>query len=199
MLFPPLAYAADAELSNEGLRARISAADGSYTITAQGTESPVIRAGVGAELDHRWIQSGEYPRHEIEDSDFKDALGEGHEVVVRSTGLPDRPDLTYTLRLYRNRPFGEIQVELENNSGRSFEVESIRSVAALGNAILNLQADPGSDRVLSDSFSEDWPPLRIYDLGKAQTACCEPWAASSSTTSGAEPACFLEPSAAIVC
>jgi alpha-galactosidase len=167
MMLAPLAYSADAELGNDVLLARISAEDGSYTITAKGTESPVIRAGLGAELDHRWIKSAEYPRHEIADSEFENALGRGHQVVVRSTGLPDRPDLTYTLRLYKTRPFGEIQVELENNSGRSFEVESIRSVEALGDAILDLHADPGSDRVLSDSFSEDWPPLRIYDLGKA--------------------------------
>ena len=167
LMLVPLAYSADAELGNDALLVRISAADGSYSITAKEAESPVIRAEVGAELDHRWIKSAEYPRHEIADSDFENALGRGHQVVVRSTGLPDRPDLTYTLRLYQSRPLGEIQVELENHCGRSFEVESIRGVEALGDEILNLQADPGSDRVLSDSFSEDWPPLRIYDLGKA--------------------------------
>jgi alpha-galactosidase len=32
---------------------------------------------------------------------------------------------------------------------------------------MNLHASAGADRVLSDSFSEDWPALQIYDLGKA--------------------------------
>jgi hypothetical protein len=166
-MFAPLAHSADTELRTNALVVRISAADGSYAITASGAGSPVLRSGVGAEIDHRWIQSAEYPKHEIADSDFEDSLGRGHQAVVKSTGLADRPDLTYTIRLYQTRPFGEIQVELENRSGRSVEVESIRSVEARGDAILNLQANPSSDRVLSDSFSEDWPPLRIYDLGKA--------------------------------
>jgi hypothetical protein len=38
---------------------------------------------------------------------------------------------------------------------------------AEGKAILDLHANPSSDRVLSDSYSEDWPPLEIFDLGKA--------------------------------
>ena len=167
IVFAPLAYSADTELRNDALLIRISAADGSYAIAAKGADSTVLRAGVAAQVDHRWIQSAEYPKHEIADSDFDDILGRGHQAVVKSTGLRDRPDLTYTIRLYQTRPFGQIQVELENNSGRSIEVESIRSVEAQGNAILNLHASPSSDRVLSDSFSEDWPPLRIYDLGKA--------------------------------
>src|SRR6516162_871015 len=149
IVFAPLAYSADTELRNDALLIRISAADGSYAIAAKGADSTVLRAGVAAQVDHRWIQSAEYPKHEIADSDFDDILGRGHQAVVKSTGLRDRPDLTYTIRLYQTRPFGQIQVELENNSGRSIEVESIRSVEARGDAILNLQANPSSDRVLS--------------------------------------------------
>ncbi len=167
MLFAPSAYCADSELSNDALLARISAADGSYAISAKGAGSPVVSAGVAAEVDHRWIKSAEYPRHEVTEGDFEDALGPGRQAVVRSTGMADRPDLAYTIRVYRNRPFGEIQIELDNHSGRSFEVESIRTLEAAGNAILNLHASASFDRVLPDSFSEDWPPLRIYDLGQA--------------------------------
>jgi len=46
-------------------------------------------------------------------------------------------------------------------------VESVRCLEATGESVLNLGARESSDRVLSDSFSEDWPPLRIYDLGQA--------------------------------
>ena len=157
----------DTELRNAELLVRIDSADGSYSISAKGGVSPTVRAGVGAYVDHHWIKSAEYPKHEIAASDFQDTLGRGRQITVRATGRPDRPDLTYTIRLYEARPFGEIQVQVQNHSGRGVEVQSIRSLEAEGKAILNLDASPLSNRVLSDSYSEDWPPLRIYDLCKA--------------------------------
>jgi len=146
---------------------RLDSADGSYAISTKGVRSPVVRAGIAAEVDHHWIKSAEYPKHEIADSDFEDALGRGRQATVKATGLSDRPDLIYTIRVYAARPFGEIEVQVQNHSGRGVEVQSIRSLEAEGKAILDLQANPSTDRVLSDSYSEDWPPLRIYDLGKA--------------------------------
>ena len=165
--FTLFAYSANTELRNAELMVRIDSADGSYAISTKGVRSPVVRAGIAAEVDHHWIKSAEYPKHEIADSDFEDALGRGRQATVKSTGLPDRPDLIYTIRVYAARPFGEIQVQVQNHSGRGVEVQSIRSLEAEGKAILDLQANPSTDRVLSDSYSEDWPPLRIYDLGKA--------------------------------
>ena len=159
------ANAAETDLRNEGLRVHISA-DGSYAIAA-GNGSPIIRAGIAAEVDHHWIRSAEYPKHDIAESDFDDTLGRGRQATVTSTGLANQPDLIYTIRVYSGKPFGEIQVQVRNRSGRNLEVESLRSVEALGNAILDLHANQSADRVLSDSFSEDWPPLQIYDLGKA--------------------------------
>jgi alpha-galactosidase len=160
------AHADDTELKSAALQVIISSADGSYTILPSGEKSTLIHAGVSAEIDHQWIRSQEYPKHEITSSDFEDTLGRGKQAMVKSSGLPDRPDLTYTIRVYENRPFGEIQVQAENHSARSFEVQSLRIVDSAGKEILNLHGEPGSDRVLSDSFSEDWPSLRIYDLGK---------------------------------
>jgi alpha-galactosidase len=165
--FAPFAYSADAELKNDGLLVSMNSGDGSYTIAARGAASPVIRAGVSAEVDHHWITSAEYPKHEIADSHFEDTLGLGHQATVTSTGLPHRPDLIYTIRVYETQPFGDIQVQVQNHSGQAFEIQSIRSLEATGEDILNLHASPSSDRVLSDSFSEDWPPLQIYDLGKS--------------------------------
>jgi hypothetical protein len=86
---------------------------------------------------------------------------------VVSSGLPDRPVLSYTIRTYDHRPFGDIQVAVQNHTGRTLSVEAIRCAEATGEPILNLQGKESSDRVLSDSFSEDWPPMRIYDLGRA--------------------------------
>ena len=163
----PFAYAAEIELTNAELLIRISSLDGSYTIGMKGTTSPVLRARIAAEVDHKWIYSTDYPKHEIGESFFEDPLGRGHQAIVTSTGLSDRPDLSYTIRVYDNQPFADVQVQIQNHSLRAFEVQSIRSLEAVGGQVLNLHASPGSDRVLSDSFSEDWPPLRIYDLGKA--------------------------------
>jgi len=153
------ARAVETELRNEALRVRITA-DGSYVIVA-GNNSPIIRAGIAAKVDHRWIKSAEYPRHDVVDSDFESALGHGRQAKVTFTGLANQPDLVYTIRIFSSRPFGEIRVEVQNHSGRTFEVQSLRSVDALGNAILDLHASEAADRVLSDSFSEDWPPLQI--------------------------------------
>ena len=157
--------AAETELRNQSLRVRIDR-DGSYAIVA-GNGSPVIRAGIAAEVNGHWFKSSDYPKHETSDSDFNDTLGGGRQATVTFNGLANQPDLLYTIRVYNSKPFGEIRIQVQNRSGRDLEVQSLRSVEALGNAILDLHANPGSDRVLSDSFSEDWPPLEIYDLGKA--------------------------------
>jgi alpha-galactosidase len=166
-LFTSLAYPADTELKNDAVLVRIDSTDGSYAIGAKGDASPVVHAGVAAEVDHHWIKSTEYPEHVIAASDFEDTLGRGRQAKVTATGLSDRPDLIYTIRLYETHLFGEVQVQVQNHSGRALEVQSIRSVEAAGKTILDLHANPASDRVLSDSYSEDWPPLQIYDLGKA--------------------------------
>jgi hypothetical protein len=162
-----LACYADTEIRNADLRVRVSEADGSYTIATGGMENPIIRAGVAAEVDHRWVKSAEYPKHTISVSNFEDDLGRAQQANVECAGVPDLPDLTYTIRVYDNRPYGELEVQVKNHTGRAIEVQSIRSVDALGNRIIDLSGAPGSGRVLSDSFSEDWPPMQIYDLGKA--------------------------------
>ena len=166
-LFAPFAFSGDVSFGNAALTVKINAADGSYTIGSTGAKSPIIQADVAAELDHHWIKCSDYPHHDAIGSDLDDALGTGKQMRVVSKGLTDRPDLIYTIRLYKDSPYGEIQVELKNRTQQSFQVQSLRSVEATGSAILDLHASPASDRVLSDSYSEDWPPLQIYDLGKA--------------------------------
>ena len=46
-------------------------------------------------------------------------------------------------------------------------MQAIRGVEAIGEPMLNLGGHQSADRILSDSFSEDWPDLGLYDLGKA--------------------------------
>jgi len=126
----------------------------------------VLRAQVAAEVDHRWMRADAYRTHEVVSSEFEDALGRGQQIKVTSTGLPGSPDLIYAIRLYANHPYGDIQVQVQNQGPQAFEIQSIRTVEAVGGPILDLGGSEAADRVLSDSFSEDWPPLRIYDLGK---------------------------------
>jgi alpha-galactosidase len=158
---------ADTEIHNANLLVRVSEADGSYTIATKGGENPIVHAGAAVEVDHRWVKSGDYPKHEISVSNFENGLGRGEQVSVECTGAPDEPDLTYIVRLYDNRPYGELEVQVKNRTGRTIEIQSIRSVDALGKGIIDLSGAPSSNRVLSDSFSEDWPALQIFDLGKA--------------------------------
>jgi len=162
----PQALSADTKISNGQLVVTVNSVDGTYSI-ARGASSPAIRAGVAAEVDHRWVESTDYPKHDITESDFQDSLGRGRQAVVTARGLNDRPDLIYAIRVYEDNHFGVIQVRVQNSAGRSCEVESIRPVNAIGGQILDLHGSPGADRILSDSYSEDWPPLQLYDLGKA--------------------------------
>src|SRR5207244_12655663 len=71
----------------------------------------------------------------------------------------------YVLKLDKQRPYGTVQVKVQNRAGKEVTVQAIRSVEAMGEPILNLGGDQSADRVLSDSFSEDWPDLALYDLG----------------------------------
>src|SRR5579863_8371978 len=153
--------------SIDGLSVIVSPNDGTYAIQKGNGGQTVIHARVAAEIDHHWVRSTGYPKHEISQSNFQDALGHGKKTVVTSSGLLNSPDLAYTVELYDGRAFGAVEAEVQNHTGRPITIQSIRGIEAIGNDIIGLGADQKADRVLSDSFSEDWPPLQIYDLGKA--------------------------------
>jgi alpha-galactosidase len=154
-------------VSIDGLSVVVQPGDGTYDVRSGNGGKSILRARVAAEIDHKWVKSTDYPKHEISQSNFEDALGHGKKVTLISSGLPKLPDLAYTLAIYEGRDFGAIEVEVQNHTGNAVTVESIRSVEALGNPSIDLGGPQSADRVLSDSFSEDWPPLQIYDLGKA--------------------------------
>jgi len=149
------------------LSVAVQPSDGTYTIRT-GTEGrSILHARVAAEINHKWVRSTDYPKHEMSESSFEDALGHGKKIDVTSSGLPNVPDLLYTLQIYEGSAFGVVQVAVQNHTGSQATVQSIRSVEALGTNIIDLAGAAKSDRILSESFSEDWPPLQIYDLGKA--------------------------------
>ncbi len=151
----------------EGLSVVVQPSDGTYEIQTGVGGRSIIHARVAAEIDHKWVKSTDYPKHEISQSNFEDALGHGKKITVTSSGLSNLPDLAYTLQIYDGRAFGVIETEVQNHTGKPLTIQIVRSVEAVGNKIIDLGGTEKSDRVLSDSFSEDWPPLQIYDLGKA--------------------------------
>jgi alpha-galactosidase len=154
-------------LENQALSLAANQQDGSYELrTRAGRTHPLLRARVGAEVDRQWIFANEYPRHRSSQSAFNDLLGSGREVAMTCSGLDGKPDLTYRLQLYDGLPYGTIQVEVQNRTAKNVTVQAIRSVEAVDRAMVDLDGRESADRVLSDSFSEDWPNLVLYDLGR---------------------------------
>ena len=152
------------QLSNDEISLTVNAQEGSYQLSLHDGQV-VLRSRVGAQVDHQWLRSSDYPRHRASESTFEDDLGSGRQVTVTCSGLDAKPDLVYVLQLYKQRPYGTVQVKVQNSAGQEVTVQAIRSVEAMGEPILNLGGAQSADRVLSDSFSEDWPDLALYDLG----------------------------------
>ena len=155
------------QLRNDQLVVTVNAREGSYQLQTRAGESrTVLNARAGAQIEHQWVRSSDYPERRAAESTFSDDLGAGHQISVTCSGLEGTPDLVYVLQLYDRQPYGAIQVKLENHMSRPVTVQAIRSVEAIGQPPVDLGARDSADRVLSDSFSEDWPNLVIYDLGQ---------------------------------
>jgi alpha-galactosidase len=154
------------QLTNDTLSVAVHGQDGSYQFGPIGSQ-PTLQANIGALVDHTWLRAGSYPSHSVSESPFSDALGSGRQLTVTCSGLRGSPDLIYVLQLYTQNPYGAIQVRVRNGTGKATSVQAIRSVEATGDPIVNLGGRPSDERILSDSFSEDWPDLVIYDLGGA--------------------------------
>jgi len=154
------------QLTNGTLSVTVNGEDGSYQFGPMGGQS-VLQASVGALVDHAWLRPGSYPSHSVSESPFSDALGSGKQLTVTCSGLRGSPNLIYVVQLYTQNPYGTVQVRVRNETNKATSVQAIRSVEATGDSIVNLGGHPSDQRILSDSFSEDWPDLVIYDLGDA--------------------------------
>jgi alpha-galactosidase len=154
------------QLTNGTLSVTVNGQDGSYQFGLIGRPS-ALQASVGALVDHAWLRIGSYPSHSVSASPFSDALGSGRQLTVTYSGLRGTPDLIYVVQVYTQSPYGTVQVRVRNQTGKATSVQAIRSVEATGDSIVNLGGRPSDARILSDSFSEDWPDLVIYDLGEA--------------------------------
>jgi alpha-galactosidase len=152
------------QLTNSTLSVTVNPNDGSYQFGPIGGQA-AVQSTIGALVDHTWLRAASYPSHSVSESPFGDALGSGKQLTVTCSGLRSSPDLIYVLQLYTQGPYGTIQVRVRNGTGEATSVQAIRSVEATGDSIVNLGGRPSDERILSDSFSEDWPDLVIYDLG----------------------------------
>ena len=88
-------------------------------------------------------------------------------MTISNTGLRGQPDLIYTLELHADPDFVTIAVRVHNGGSEPITVQAIRSVEAAAPAVVDLGGPEASDRVLSDSFSEDRPGITIHDLADA--------------------------------
>src|SRR6266567_1037621 len=160
--------AEETKSSSHPLRVTVSPTTGDYAIGQPGAASDVLTASVAAKVDGRWLHARDYPKHSIAESIVNDDLGTAHEWTVRHSGLEGAPELICTLHSYRDKPFGDIQVPVLENAGRTIHIQAIRPIEARQNRILDLGGPAALDRVLSDSFSEDRPALKIRDLGDVE-------------------------------
>ncbi|MGA8199159.1 MAG: hypothetical protein WB814_03790, partial [Candidatus Sulfotelmatobacter sp.] len=167
VIFASPAMTAQVIANPQGPAVSVQERDGTYEIQTAAGAHAVIQARVAAEIDHKWVRSTDYPKHEVLQTTFTDALGRGKTITVTSSGIANFPNLAYRLQIYDGQAFGVVEVEVENQTTNSVTIQSLRSLEAIGDKIIDLDGTQTSDRVLSDSFSEDWPPLQIYDLGKA--------------------------------
>jgi len=154
------------QLTNDKLSLTVDAQAGSYQLSVRGGQ-PIFTSRVAAQVNHQWLRSNEYPRRQASESAFTDELGSGRAVTVTCAGLEGKADLVYVMQLYDQRPYATVQVAVRNTTGKEVMVQAFRSLEAIGEPVLNLGGHAFADRILSDSFSEDWPELQIYDLGKA--------------------------------
>lgn len=160
--------AAQSPGEERALQITVNPADGRYDIAMANSGSYALRAGVGVELDGRWLHASNYPRHVVEHSQVQGYLGEATDWQVTYSGLSGQPDLVYHLRAYSREPFGDIQVTVRNTTGKEIHIESIRCVDAAEGAKIDLGGPVLEDRVLSDSFSEDRPAITIRNFADAE-------------------------------
>ena len=154
-------------VQNSDLVIEVNQADGTYSIRATQDRTRFVAARIGAKINGQWVFSTEYPKHAALASEVADILGQSSQILLTNTGLAGQPDVICALRLHSNPAYADIQVEVWNTSDRAVSVQGIRVLDASKSPAVNLGGRELSDRVLSDSWSEDRPAMRIHDLADA--------------------------------
>jgi hypothetical protein len=153
-------------LANDKLPLSVDAKAGTYRLAAQGGQ-PIFTSRVAAQIDHQWLRSTDYPRHDASESAFSDDLGSGKAITVINSGLPERPELIFVVQIYDKSPFAILHVTVRNTTDKEVGLQAVRGLELLGDSLVDLGGRAYANRILSDSYSEDRPDLRLFDLGKA--------------------------------
>jgi alpha-galactosidase len=174
----PRAAQENATISNGAVSIKVDPTSRTFAVSSpDGRE--VFRAGSSVDLEGGHVDIQNYTSVTTERSSFTDDLGGGEQLVTKFTGLAGKPDLERVLRVYRDSPFGSVTLRIANSTSSNVVVHSLRpinvssaqSTAGAKPTATRPQIDLGGpeprERVLEDSFSEDRPTERIYDLGKA--------------------------------
>ena len=165
----PGSHAVDEDsIEDAAVVVRAEPKSGLYAIRMKG-QPVALRAGIAAQVDHRWLRSRDYPRHLTVRSSFTDEWGAGTELVTTHSGLAGAPELVSVTRMHTAPEFLEVAASVHNTTGRPLGVQAIRTFDAVGSPVLGLHAPDASIRVLSDSFSEDRPSMTLQDLGAGGT------------------------------
>jgi alpha-galactosidase len=141
--------------------------DGSYTLSSKTSPAPVLSSSVEASVNDELLNSSAYPQHKTAESTFHDEFGSGRKLTITHSGLPGKPNLVCIVRLYADKPWGDLTVEVRNTTDKPITIQSIRILRAADPSLIDLGAPASADRVISDSYSEDRPQLAIHDLGDA--------------------------------
>ncbi len=142
--------------------------NGSYSIGLSDSGSYLLTADAAAKVNGRWLHTADYPRHQVTRSAAPGDLGATASWRVTCSGLAGQPDLIYHLRSYSQKPFGDIQVTVQNTTSKTIQVEAIRSLDAAKESTLDLGGPNADNRVLSDSFSEDRPAMKLHDFAEVE-------------------------------
>ena len=122
---------------------------------------------IGAEVDGAWLYSTGYPSHQETKSPFRDRLGQGTLLTSRYGGRTGAPDLIREVKRYQDGAFTSLLVHVENATTREIHVSRIRLFEGSGKVIASLGGPLARTRVLSDSYSEDTPVVRILNFNDA--------------------------------
>jgi alpha-galactosidase len=142
----------------------VNLANGDYMIFDPVSRKPVLRSRMAVEIDHHWVRSSDYPQHSSSRESVADEFGSGAKLTVSNRGLRGQPDLIYALLLHANPDYVTVTATVRNSGSTPVTVQALRILEAEVPTVVDLGGPDASDRVLSDSFSEDRPGIKIHDL-----------------------------------
>ena len=168
LTFLPAAIPWNAFGATNSLTISVDSKTGKYSIASSAISGTILEAQPAFRINGKWIHVADFPSCSAEQANVTGELGGAKESTLRCSGLKNVPALTLRLRSYDSRPYGELQLTANNTTGEAIHIEDFRIIEASGPEVVRLGGDPTSDRILSDSFSEDRPGMQLHDLSGAE-------------------------------